>query len=141
MVGRIYIPLECVRFINHLSGDVPVLRVKLVNLLGEEFGLIDILVDTGFAGSVMLERDDYEFFSIGELPRDFWRSYRTLAGPLLVRTARAFIDIGGKRIETYVEAPYFGLGKRVMGREVLRKIALTLDGLNGETCIVSAREE
>jgi predicted aspartyl protease len=140
VVGRVYIPVECLRFLESSSGKTPALRVKLYNLLGEEFGTMDIPVDTGFSGSVMVETEDYDFFSVGELPRSLWRTYRTLTGPLPMRTARAILEVGGKRLEAFVESPYYGGGKRLIGREVLSQLVLVLDGVNGETCLAETGE-
>jgi hypothetical protein len=61
VVGRVYIPVECTKFLESFSGKVPALKVKFYNLLGEEFGPLDIPVDTGFSGSVMVETKDYDF--------------------------------------------------------------------------------
>jgi len=41
-------------------------------LLGEEYGEGLLPVDTGFEGSIMLDRDAYELFAVGELPREMW---------------------------------------------------------------------
>jgi len=59
----------------------------------------------------MLESDDCKFFMVGELPREYWRTYSTLARSVLMRVARAIAVIGGARLEIYVETPYFGRGK------------------------------
>jgi len=120
--------------------EYPTLRVRLFNLAGEEFGVVELGVDTGFEGSILLEREAYEFFAVGELPREAWRRYRTLAGPLPVRTSRAIAELGGERVEVLVETPLYGGGKRLAGRELLNMIALVLDGPRREACVAHAEE-
>uniref|UniRef100_A0A7C1GB11 Clan AA aspartic protease n=1 Tax=Thermofilum adornatum TaxID=1365176 RepID=A0A7C1GB11_9CREN len=141
MVGRVYIPIECTRFVESFSGKVPALRVKFYNFLGEELGPLDIPIDTGFSGSIMVETEEYDFFRVGELPRELWRTYRTLTGPLPMRTARAILEVGGKKLEVFVESPYYGGGKRLVGREVLSQLVLVLDSINYETCIAETGEK
>ena len=139
MVGRIYRAGTCLTYGKGILSDYPLLRVRLYNVLGMEFPEeIEVPVDTGFEGSLMLEAKDYKFFMIGELPRDYWRTYSTLAGPITMRVARAIAVIGDIKLEIYVETPYFGHGKRLLGREVINKLILILDGL-GKRCCTAQR--
>jgi predicted aspartyl protease len=138
VVGRVYVPLSCFGYARGVVHEYPVLRVRLFNLAGEEFGTVELGVDTGFEGSILLDREAYEFFAVGELPREAWRRYRTFAGPLPMRTARAVAELGGRRVEVLVETPLYGGGKRLVGRELLNKLVLVLDGPRREACV--ARE-
>jgi len=113
----------------------PVIRVRLYNAALEGYGEIPLQVDTGFEGGVMLERGDYEFFAIGELPRSLWRRYRSLTGVVEMRTAHALAEVCGRRLEVYVEAPLAGPGKRLAGRELLNRLALLLHGPRLEACV------
>ncbi|KPV61428.1 MAG: hypothetical protein AOA65_2244 [Candidatus Bathyarchaeota archaeon BA1] len=54
-----------------------------------------IPIDTCFSGGILLPRDDYEFFTIGEHPRSLWRAYRTLIGTIEMRTTRSYTEIKG----------------------------------------------
>lgn len=136
MVGRVFRAVSCAAYLRGALHDYPVLKVKLLNVLGEEYGEELLLpVDTGFEGSVMLDRDAYEFFAVGELPREMWRVYRTLVGRAPMRTARAVAVIGGKRLEVYVETPMYGVGKRLLGRGLLNRLILVLDGPGRQACI------
>jgi len=113
----------------------------LWNVIGEEFPeTLRIPVDTGFEGSILLDVESYEFFKVGELPREFWRTYRTLSGRALMRVARAVARLGAVELETYVEAPAYGLGKRLLGREVLNKLIVVLDGPKRSSCLAEALE-
>lgn len=40
---------------------------------------------------------------IGELPREYWRTYSTLEGSVLIRVARTITIINGEKFEIYVE--------------------------------------
>jgi hypothetical protein len=78
---------------------------------------------------VMLRKEFYDFFIIGELPRRLWKEYRTMTGPLQMRVARAFIQTEEEHmVETVVETPLFGTGKLLLGRAVLNSLSLLLDG-------------
>jgi len=135
-VGRVYRAGECLRYGRGVLSGYLVVGLRLYNVLGMEFHEeLEVPVDAGFEGSLMLESDDYKFFMVGELPREYWRTYSTLAGSVLMRVARAIAVIGGERLEIYVETPYFGRGKRLLGREVLNKLVLVLDGVSGQCCI------
>ncbi len=125
----------CWRYQPGLRLPYPVIRLRLFNAALEEYGEIPLQVDTGYEGPIMLPRGDYEFFMIGELPRSLWRRYRTLTDTVTMRTARAVAVIGGERLEVYVESPLYGGGKRLVGREVLNRLRLLLDGPAGETCL------
>lgn len=134
MVGRVYVPVGCWEYGRGRVYGYPQIRLKLINLLGEELEL-ELPVDTGFEGSLLLDRETYEFFAVGELPREAWRIYRTLAGPLPMRAARAVAVIGGEKREVLVETPVYGLGKRLVGRELLNSLTLVLDGPRGLSCL------
>jgi len=58
-----------------------------------------------------------------------------------MRTARAILEVGGKKLEVFVESPYYGGGKRLVGREVLSQLVLVLDSINYETCIAETGEK
>lgn len=136
MVGRIYRARTCVKYKPGILEPYPILNVRLYNVLGEKFPEeLEIPVDTGFEGSLMLRREDYEFFMVGELPREYWRTYRTLAGRVIMRVARAIAEINGVKLEVYVETPYYGYGRRLLGREILNKLVLVLDGIRHECCL------
>jgi len=126
----------CWRYTLGIRLPKPVLRLRLYNAALEEYGEIPLQVDTGYEGPIMLPRGDYEFFMIGELPRSLWRSYRTLTDTVTMRTARAVVEACGAKLEAYVESPLYGGGRRLVGRELLNRLRLLLDGPRGEACIV-----
>lgn len=86
---------------------------------------------------VMLPEEEYQFFMIGELPKRFWKEYRTMTGPLQM-TARALIRTCGNNAleDTLVEAPVLGTGKFLVGRTTLSKCRLLLNGPALSSCIM-----
>ncbi|HDM27042.1 MAG TPA: hypothetical protein ENG27_01850 [Candidatus Bathyarchaeota archaeon] len=135
-MGRLYRASSCLKYRESLLSPAPVLRLKFYNVLGEEFPEeFEAPLDTGFEGSIMVTARDYEFFAVGELPRDYWRRYKTITGTIIMRVARAVVVASNKRIETYIEAPVFGIGKRLIGREFLKELVVILDGPDSSCCV------
>ncbi|MEM4030163.1 MAG: hypothetical protein QXO02_09720 [Thermofilaceae archaeon] len=136
-MGRLYKPMSCWSYARGLVHEYPVLKLRLLNLLGESIEL-ELPIDTGFEGAVMLDYDTYSSFTVGELPREAWRMYRTLAGPLPVRTARAIAEVDSRQFEVFVETPVYGGGKRLLGREPLNRLTIVLDGHARTACTAEA---
>ncbi len=136
MAGRIYEAKNCIKYGKSILSDIPLLELNLYNLKGEKFpGKLLIPIDTGFEGSIMLSNEDYEFFQIAELPEEYWRTYRTLAGTVIMRVSYAIVEVNNIKFQTYVETPRFGVGTRLIGREVLNKLTIILDGKNKLVCL------
>jgi hypothetical protein len=90
----------------------------------------------------MLPSEYYEFFMIGELPKKLWKEYRTMTGPLQMRIARGFIQVGESApVETFVETPLLGAGKLLVGRAVLGRLAVLLDGPARSSCLMEPLHE
>ena len=138
MVGRVYKSIECWKY-KGLTPTNPVVKVSLSNLIGEKIKLLDIPIDTGFSGSILVPQTMFEYFKIGELPPKYRRTYKTIIGKIVMRVARGFIDINSVNMEVFIETPLFGSGKLLAGREVLNKLILILDGLN-ECCCLSNKD-
>ena len=83
----------------------------------------------------MITSELYKFFLKAELPRSLWRSYRTLSGTVVMRTARAMVKILDREFETFVEVPLFGEGKLLLGREIFNEMTIVADGKRKETCL------
>lgn len=136
MVRRIYEARSCLNYKRSILSPYPILKLKLFNVMLKCTGYLEFQVDTGFEGSVMLNTDDYSFFQVGELPQEYWRTYRTLTGIVVMRMARAIAEVNGYKFETYVETPLYGQGKNIVGREFINRLTLILDG-PGEMCCLS----
>jgi len=128
--------LECYEYTPGLRLPRPVLRAKLYNLALEPLGEINLPIDTGFEGSIMVPRNVYDHFLIAELPRSLWRAYKTLTGIVEMRVARALLEVAGRRLEVYVESPVYGGGRYLVGREVLNKLKILLDGPGKQVCVL-----
>ena len=133
MAWRIH---ECIGYEESLRELKPVIKVKLFNLAGEEFGVTRLQVDTGFKGSILLPSDAYEFFRIAELPQSAWKPYTTLTGTITMRAARAIAEVAGHRFEVIVESPLYGGWVSLAGREFLAKLKILLDGPRKRLCLL-----
>ena len=138
MAGRIFRTVDC--YPHDTPASQPRIKITLYNTAKEPWPHREILapIDTGFSGSVMLPEQDYRFFAVSELPRRFWKEYRTMTGPLQMRTARALMrsDTSTSLEETLVEAPVVGMGKLLVGRMILSKCRLLLDGPDQCSCFM-----
>jgi len=138
MAGRIFRAIDC--YPHEPTSNQPRLEIMLYNVADETWPHLNVLapVDTGFSGAVMLSEQDYQFFMLGEFPKRFWKAYRTMTGPLQTRVARAFVKTGESEAleETQVETPAFGPGKLLVGRAILRKHRLLIDGSTACTCLM-----
>jgi predicted aspartyl protease len=142
MAGRFFRALDCYPH-DDQSGQSRV-KIVLYNAAKEEWPHTDVLapVDTGFSGAVMVPSEEYEFFLVGELPQRFWKTYRTMTGTIKMRVARGFIAAGETESveQTFVESPALGAGKLLVGRMMLNKRALLLDGPGRVSCFVEAQK-
>ncbi|MCF8884463.1 MAG: hypothetical protein L4877_01540 [Aigarchaeota archaeon] len=137
MVGGIYRTVSCTKYAEGKKYPAPALEITLHNMVGEKvLEKIKFPIDTGYEGSIMLTSDLYQHFLIAELPRILWKNYKTLTGMVTMRIARAIVKLSnGIEFETFVETPLFGTGKLLIGRELLNKLTIILDGNKENTCI------
>lgn len=139
MARRLYRTENRIGYEKSVLGGRPRIDVKLFNMRLEEYpSVIPLIVDTGFDGSILVTSELYEFFQIGELPRKYWRTYRSIVGPITMRVARALAKIEpGISVETYVETPLAGQGKLLIGRGLLNNLTIVLDGPIEQLCIAT----
>lgn len=140
MAGRLFGTVDC--YPHDGATSQPCIRIQLSNFAQERWrGDALAPIDTGFSGAVMVPNESYEFFMIGELPRKFWKEYRTMTGSLQMRVARAFVQTEEERmVQTVVETPLFGAGKLLLGRAVLNSLSLLLDGPGKVSCLVKSAD-
>ena len=138
MVGRIFESLTSSPHTGHVQPTIP---VTLSTLDGLQVILNEKLpVDTGFAGAMLLSRDTFSQFEKAELPESESRVYRTLIGPLPMRTARAILTLPfHDGAEIFVDTPRYGVGKSLVGLGALTKTLLLLHGHNSETCLLKEK--
>lgn len=136
MVGRLYRTLSCTKYLEGKRHPAPALKLTLYNVIGDKiFEDLQIPIDTGYEGSIMLTTELYQAFQIAELPRTLWRNYRTLTNVITMRMARAIIEIDGMKSECFVESPLFGRGKLLIGRELLNRLTIIMDGEIKQLCL------
>jgi len=116
-------------------------KLVLTEPVSEQRVLLTAPVDTGFAGYVLVDRATYEKLGTAELPKEFFGSYQTLAGPVILRRSKVVLDVGAKRFESYLESPLHGDGKLLVGRSVLSKLDLALFGGFGSCCFLRAEKK
>jgi predicted aspartyl protease len=140
MARRLFGTVNC--YPHDSVANQPRLRIRLFNVAKEQWPE-DLLVpiDTGFSGAVMVPSGSYDFFMIGELPKKLWKDYRTMTGPLQMRVARAFVETEQVSAETLVETPLVGAGKLLVGRGILKDLAVLLDGPAKLSCMMKPQDE
>jgi predicted aspartyl protease len=99
-------------------------------------------IDTGFAGAMLLSREAFSYFERAELPESESRIYRTLIGPVPMRTARALLKLPlADEMEILIDTPKYGAGKSLIGLQLLHGIELLLNGQRSETCLLKERNQ
>ena len=117
-----------------------VVEASLRNSLSEErfpeTGTTVFKLDTGFNGPVMVTGDIFELlhFSNIEVPEDLRPSYATLAGPIVMRSAPAEVEIGRRKVETDILTPLTGAGRMLVGFQVIRQFDIAL--LRDRACLI-----
>ena len=108
----------------------------LFDLSFPEIGQLVFKVDTGFSGPVMVTAEVLERLKLTniEVPEDARPVYSTMTGPIAMRSAPAILSINGKEIETDILTPLYGLGRFLIGFEILRKLNLAL--LRSKACFI-----
>ncbi len=138
MARRLFESLECW---PNLDGNRPTLPVTLSTLDGQRVVHGQPMpIDTGFAGAMLLSREAFSYFERAELPESESRIYRTLIGPVPMRTARALLRLPlTDEVEILVDTPKYGVGKSLIGLRVLDGIDLLLSRHRSETCFLKER--
>jgi len=140
VAGRLFESLECW---SNLDGNRPMLPVTLSTLDGQRVVHKQPMpIDTGFAGAMLLSREAFSYFERAELPESESRIYRTLIGPVPMRTARALLRLPlADEVEILVDTPKYGVGKSLIGLRALDRIELLLSRQRSETCFLKERTQ
>jgi predicted aspartyl protease len=111
-----------------------VIEASIVNPLHDlrfpEEGKLLVKLDTGFSGPVLVTADVFEFLRLSEIevPEDMRPSYGTMAGVVIMRSAPGILEVDGKQIETDILTPLVGLGRILVGFQVLKELDIALMG-------------
>jgi predicted aspartyl protease len=137
---RLFESLDCW---SNLDGNRPTVPVTLSTLDGQRVVHEQPMpIDTGFAGAMLLSREAFSYFERAELPESESRIYRTLIGPVPMRTARALLKLPlADETEILVDTPKYGVGKSLIGMRALDGIKLLLSGQRSETCLLKERSQ
>ena len=140
MARRLFESLECW---PNLDGNRPTLPVTLSTLDGQRvIHQQPMPIDTGFAGAMLLSREAFSYFERAEFPESESRIYRTLIGPVPMRTARALLRLPpADETEILVDTPKYGAGKSLIGLQALDRVELLLSRQRSETCILKERSK
>ncbi len=127
------------------TAPFPIVEVELVGPQPDRelapVGGLRLKVDTGYAGQIMLSTDLYnQRFHLAELPEEKFGAYRTAAGPIEVRRARAIVRVPrfGTSREAIIETPrHTRFDRNLAGRSFLREFRLLLNGPKKESCLAT----
>lgn len=115
-------------------SEKPEIEVELIDVVKGNSVKIKAVIDTGFSGWVIVDNETYSKISSLELDEDHWKVYSTLIGNIRARVARCIIKIGDIKINGFVESPIFGRNISLIGREVLKRLKITINK-GEEICI------
>jgi len=102
-------------------NDRPLVNVKLSDIKGENSINIQVLIDSGFSGWILVSYDIYKTLNSLELP--ITRKYKSVIGNIEVYVAKVIINLGNFRFRGYIESsPYIDIN--LLGREILKKFDL-----------------
>jgi len=130
--------INCWKYLED-KPPIPSVRIKVHGVKGSLESIFRL--DTGYPGQLLISTDLYERLELylAELPEKEFGVYRTASGLVEMKRSRALITILnlGIDMEAIVETPRRILFKRnLVGRELINKLKLLLDGVKGEDCVI-----
>lgn len=126
---------DCIEYTG-TQPRIPALKLTVQDPVTKEKGEVLAAVDTGFAGYLLLRKELYDRFATAELPAEFFTQYSTMAGPVILRKARATVEIGKLTLQAYIETPQHGPGRDLIGRRLLKSINIALLGKTEKCCLL-----
>ena len=130
--------IKCWRYLE-AEPPIPSIRVKVYGV--KESIESAFRLDTGYPGQLLISTDLYEKLGLhlAELPEKEFGVYRTASGLVEMKRGQAKIIVPdlGINMEVIVETPRRILFERnLVGRELINRLKLLLDGVKGEDCII-----
>jgi len=130
--------VDCWKYAGN-KPPIPTLKIKIIGV-GKERE-ITFNIDTGYPGEILLSTKLYEDLNLflAELPEENFGVYRTASGLIEVKRSEAIIEILniGFRTDVIIETPrYYIFDRNLVGRSLINKLILLIDGKNNETCII-----
>lgn len=121
----------------------PIIEVTIHGFGKTSGGVSGLLtkIDTGYSGQLMVSTEAYREASLNlvEFPEREFGVYRTAAGLVEVKRARALVEVLGTGFvgELVVETPrYLRFERNLLGRGFLRRFRLLLDGEKSQGCLL-----
>ena len=130
--------IKCWRYLE-AEPPIPSIRVKVYGVKESVESVFRL--DTGYPGQLLISTDLYEKLGLhlAELPEKEFGVYRTASGLVEMKRSQAKIIVPdlGIDMEVIVETPRRILFERnLVGRELINRLKLLLDGIKGEDCII-----
>ena len=130
--------IKCWRYLE-AEPPIPSIRVKVYGV--KESIESAFRLDTGYPGQLLISTDLYEKLGLhlAELPEKEFGVYRTASGLVEMKRSQAKIIVPdlGIDMEVIAETPRRILFERnLVGRELINRLKLLLDGVKGEDCII-----
>lgn len=137
--------VEVISCWKYLEDKPPIPSIK-IKVHGVKSGLeLTFRLDTGYPGQLLISTDLYEKLGLylAELPEKEFGIYRTASGLIEMKRSQALITVPDLEIEmeATIETPRHILFERnLVGRELINKLKLLLDGTREEGCAVKYEE-
>ncbi len=111
-------------FSNIIKPKAPIVTATLYNPLLSKKATVDFMVDTGFAGGVLISLDIYTELDL-HLFETVKKMGRVVTGMTFeLRASRAILEFNGVKIPCMAYTS-LGVSRNLLGREVLEKLKMT----------------
>jgi len=124
------------------EGDKPPIPSIVIKVYGVGIVLESIFrIDTGYPGQLLVSTSLYKKLNLhlAELPEEDFGIYSTASGIVEMKRSEGVIEIPqtGFKSDVMIETPrYFPFKRNLIGRELINRFKILLDGQNLEDCIV-----
>jgi predicted aspartyl protease len=138
MAVGFYRTLECTDYDVGSQPERPAVDVTIFGPITGKERSFEAAIDTGFSGFILVPHETYDALSELEVPASEFLSYSTVTGPMTLRRARVVALTLGKKFETFIECPFAGTTRFLIGRRILREFNVALLGLERRSCTLEA---
>lgn len=110
-------------FSNIVEPKIPIVNATLYNPLLDKKVSMDFIIDTGFAGEILIPLDIYMKLNL-HLFEGVKKTGKFITGMTIkLRVSRAILDFNGIRIPCNVYT-YLGVFRSLLGRKLLEKMEM-----------------
>jgi len=140
-MARVTREVKVIRCWRYLDAEPPIPSIRVEVHGVKESVESAFRLDTGYPGQLLISTGLYEKLGLhlAELPEKEFGVYRTASGLVEMKRSQAKIAVPdlGIDVEVIVETPRRILFERnLVGRELINKLKLLLDGVKEEDCII-----